>query len=147
MQATRWLMMMMIHFTFSIEEANISGLYPGVTGIIQATDKPNKRDSQYALGCYPDSVHGQLFLFSEFKLLCSLSIDREVLTRYVTWAADEHGRVVYTTSRDIPAGEECCIFNFDLFTYVDFQARQKRTEKLFYFTCTCERCLKVGKNA
>ncbi|ODM21270.1 hypothetical protein SI65_04323 [Aspergillus cristatus] len=65
----------------------------------------------------------------------------------ITWAADERGRIVYTTSQDIAAGEECCIAYFDLSTYVDFQARQKRMKDLFTFACTCERCLKEGRNA
>lgn len=52
--------------------------------------------------------------------------------------------MLFTTSRDIAAGEECCIAYFDLSKYVDFQERQKRAQDLFTFACTCERCLEEG---
>ncbi|EYE95562.1 SET domain-containing protein [Aspergillus ruber CBS 135680] len=103
------------------EEANTFGLYPGATGIIQSTDKPHKRGPQYALGCYPRASMVNHSCFPN-----------------ITWAADERGRLVFTTSRDIAAGEECCIAYFDL---------QRQTKDLFTFACTCERCLREGWNA
>lgn len=55
--------------------------------------------------------------------------------------------MVLTATRDIAAGEECCISYFDLTVHVDLNARQKRTRELFTFSCTCERCLREEAEA
>jgi SET domain-containing protein len=49
--------------------------------------------------------------------------------------------MMVTALRDIAAGEECCTSYFDLSEYVDLDARRRKTEELFTFTCQCRRCL------
>lgn len=53
---------------------------------------------------------------------------------------DEHGRMVFTASRDITAGQECCISYMDLFGDVDVRTRRRHLQEQFSFTCQCERC-------
>lgn len=48
--------------------------------------------------------------------------------------------MVFTASRDIGPGEECCISYMDLFGDVDVNTRRKHLRVQFSFTCQCERC-------
>lgn len=49
--------------------------------------------------------------------------------------------MVYTATRDIPAGEECVITYFDLAAHEDVAGRQKHVQEQFRFRCTCQRCV------
>lgn len=50
------------------------------------------------------------------------------------------GRMVFTASRDILPGEECCISYFDLTRLVDLDSRRQHLRKSFKFLCQCEKC-------
>lgn len=54
---------------------------------------------------------------------------------------DEQGRMVFTASREILPGEECCISYFDLTQFTDLASRREHLQKSFRFVCRCERCL------
>ncbi|KAJ0421894.1 S-adenosyl-L-methionine-dependent methyltransferase [Aspergillus carlsbadensis] len=108
------------------EESNSFGLYPGHTGSPECLD--GKRGPQYGLGCYPHAT------------ICNHSCSPNL-----KHGPDEKGRMVLTATRDIAAGEECCIAYFDLTIHVGLQARRRRTRELFTFECTCERCLREEK--
>ncbi|KAL4733925.1 S-adenosyl-L-methionine-dependent methyltransferase [Aspergillus similis] len=105
------------------EESNSFGLYRGATGLPDSL-QAQQRGAQYGLACYPRET------------LCNHSC-----VPNLKHDADEQGRMVLTTTRDIAADEECCISYFDLTVHVDLSARRKRTRELFTFSCTCERCL------
>ena len=49
--------------------------------------------------------------------------------------------MVFTASRDIQPGEECCITYFDLTQHKDVKSRRERLQGSFRFVCRCERCL------
>jgi hypothetical protein len=49
--------------------------------------------------------------------------------------------MVFTASRDIFPGEECCISYFDLTQYTDLDSRRDHLRKSFRFVCQCERCV------
>jgi hypothetical protein len=49
--------------------------------------------------------------------------------------------MVFTASRDIFPGEECCISYFDLAEFTDLTSRRERLRELFRFVCQCERCV------
>lgn len=53
---------------------------------------------------------------------------------------DDEGRMVFTTSRDILPGEECCISYFDLTQHSDVSSRREHLRKSFRFVCRCDRC-------
>lgn len=63
-----------------------------------------------------------------------------VILEQVAHQPDEHGRMVFTASRDIPANEECNISYMDLFGDVDVSTRRTHLQEQFSFTCQCERC-------
>lgn len=48
--------------------------------------------------------------------------------------------MVFTASRDILPGEECCIAYFDLARFTDLSARREHLRRSFGFWCRCERC-------
>lgn len=48
--------------------------------------------------------------------------------------------MVFTASRDILPGEECCIAYFDLTRLTDLSARREHLRRSFGFLCRCERC-------
>lgn len=52
--------------------------------------------------------------------------------------------MVFTASRDILPGEECCIAYFDLPRYTGVSARREHLRSSFQFLCRCERCLAEG---
>lgn len=54
---------------------------------------------------------------------------------------DEYGHMVFTASKDILAGQECCISYFDLTEYTDLTSRREHLRKSFRFTCQCDRCV------
>ncbi|KXG49176.1 uncharacterized protein PGRI_030460 [Penicillium griseofulvum] len=105
------------------EESNSFGLYPGETGIFPIPDPPVGRGSHYGLGIYPRATI--------FNHSCMPN---------VTWKPDSNGRMVFTTSRNLAAGEECLICYFDLPKYVDVKTRQSLVQENFLFSCACERC-------
>jgi hypothetical protein len=49
--------------------------------------------------------------------------------------------MVFTASRDIVPGEECCISYFDLTQYTALASRREHLRQSFKFVCQCERCL------
>ena len=63
-----------------------------------------------------------------------------ITSTQITHKPDDHGRMVFTASRSIAAGEECCISYMDLFGDVDINARRRHLQDQFSFTCQCERC-------
>ncbi|KAI2706062.1 CAZyme family CE12 [Penicillium roqueforti] len=100
------------------EESNSFGLYPSDTGIFPIPDPPIERGVDYGLGIYPRA-----------------SIVNHSCIPNVIWRADNNGRMVLTTSKDLAAGDECFICYFDLCKYVDFKARQKLLREDFLFSC------------
>jgi SET domain-containing protein len=54
---------------------------------------------------------------------------------------DEDGRMIFTASRDILAGQECCISYFDLTKFTNLASRREHLRKSFKFTCQCDRCI------
>ncbi|CBF87094.1 hypothetical protein AN2557.2 [Aspergillus nidulans FGSC A4] len=111
------------------EESNSFGLYHGATGPPDSL-QGQQRGPQYGLACYPRAT------------LCNHSC-----VPNLKHGPDEQSRMVLTATRDIAAGEECCISYFDLTVHVDLNARRKRTRELFTFSCTCERCLREEAKA
>ncbi|OJJ38064.1 hypothetical protein ASPWEDRAFT_167997 [Aspergillus wentii DTO 134E9] len=102
------------------QESNSFGLYPRATGLSDGID----RGEQYAAAIYPRS-----------------SIANHSCCPNITHKPDEQGRMVFTASKDIAAGEECCISYFDLSKCVDVSMRQKNLKELFSFGCQCQRCV------
>ena len=49
--------------------------------------------------------------------------------------------MIFTASRDIRRGEECCISYFDLTQFADVASRREHLRKSFRFMCQCERCV------
>lgn len=49
--------------------------------------------------------------------------------------------MVFTASRDIFPGEECCISYFDLTKYKDLSSRRDHLRRSFLFVCQCSRCV------
>lgn len=65
-----------------------------------------------------------------------------VLTKVqVSHKPDNRGRMVFTASRDIHPGEECCIAYFDLPQFRDLAERRDHLRRSFRFVCRCEKCL------
>ncbi|KAF4765811.1 hypothetical protein N7455_004742 [Penicillium solitum] len=105
------------------EESNSFGLYPRETGIFPIPDPPLDRGLDYGLGIYPRAT-----------------IINHSCIPNITWKTDSNGRMVFTTSRKLAAGEECLICYFDLPKYVDVKARRSLLQEYFLFPCACERC-------
>ncbi|PYH96905.1 set and mynd domain-containing protein [Aspergillus ellipticus CBS 707.79] len=105
------------------EEANSFGLYPRETGVFPVPDPPVDRGEQYAAAVYPRAA------------IANHSCSPNIMHK-----PDDHGRMVFTASRDIAAGEECCISYFDLSQCVELRARRDHLQKLFRFVCRCDRC-------
>lgn len=59
----------------------------------------------------------------------------------VSHKPDQSGRMVFTASREIRPGEECCIAYFDLTQYKDLDSRRDHLRRSFRFCCRCEKCL------
>ncbi|KAK6221502.1 hypothetical protein LQW54_001274 [Pestalotiopsis sp. IQ-011] len=106
------------------EETNVFELCPGPTEIFPGQELDMCRGKQYGLA---------LFL--------RITLANHSCIPNVTHQADDRGRMMVTALRDIAAGEECCTSYFDLSEYVDLDARRRKTEELFTFTCQCPRCL------
>ncbi|KAH7176841.1 hypothetical protein EDB81DRAFT_898304 [Dactylonectria macrodidyma] len=109
------------------EETNTFGLYPKMTGPLYMIDHPVPRGLSYGMGIYPRAAM--------FNHSCLPN---------VTHKPNDNARMVYTSARDIAAGEECCITYFDLTAYKDLASRQQMSESQFQFSCTCERCVQEG---
>ncbi|KAJ5612941.1 hypothetical protein N7510_006135, partial [Penicillium lagena] len=105
------------------EEANSFGLYPRETGIFPLPNPPIDRGEQFAAAVYPTAAMA--------NHSCSPNIIHK---------PDDEGRMVFTTSRDILPGEECCISYFDLTQYTDISSRREHLRKSFRFVCRCDRC-------
>ncbi|CAI7670331.1 uncharacterized protein N7487_011107 [Penicillium crustosum] len=106
------------------EEANSFGLYPRETGIFPLPNPPVDRGEQYAAAVYPTAA-----------------IANHSCLPNIIHKADDKGRMVFTASRDIFPGEECCISYFDLTQYTDLTSRREHLRKSFRFVCQCERCV------
>ncbi|KAF3016532.1 Zinc finger MYND domain-containing protein 15 [Neopestalotiopsis sp. 37M] len=127
------------------EETNVFELCPGPTEIFPGQELDICRGKQYGLAlflritlanhsCIPN-VSGP-FNGQYCKMKTNVGLRSQV-----THQADDRGRMIVTALRDIAAGEECCTSYFDLSKYVDLDARRRKTEELFTFTCQCPRCL------
>ncbi|CAG8231621.1 unnamed protein product [Penicillium salamii] len=106
------------------EEANSFGLYPRETGHFPVPKPPVDRGEQYAAAVYPTAA------------IANHSCSPNIIHK-----ADEKGRMVFTASRDIFPGEECCISYFDLTQYNDLKSRRDHLRKSFLFVCQCQRCV------
>ncbi|KAJ5994093.1 hypothetical protein N7451_009817 [Penicillium sp. IBT 35674x] len=106
------------------EEANSFGLYPRETGVFPIPTPFVDRGEQFAAAVYPTAA-----------------IANHSCLPNIIHKADDQGRMVFTASRDINKGEECCISYFDLTQYTDLTTRRQHLKNSFRFTCKCERCV------
>ncbi|KAJ5295871.1 hypothetical protein PENANT_c001G05984 [Penicillium antarcticum] len=106
------------------EEANSFGLYPRATGVVPLPYPSVDRGEQFAAAVYPTAA-----------------IANHSCLPNITHKPDEQGRMVFTASRDIFAGEECCISYFDLTQHTDLTSRREHLRQSFKFICQCERCV------
>ncbi|KAJ5671292.1 hypothetical protein N7507_000419 [Penicillium longicatenatum] len=106
------------------EEANSFGLYPRETGVFPIPTPFVDRGEQFAAAVYPTAA-----------------IANHSCLPNIIHKADDQGRMVFTASRDIIEGEECCISYFDLTQYTDLNTRRQHLKNSFRFTCKCERCV------
>ncbi|KAJ5157154.1 uncharacterized protein N7482_008254 [Penicillium canariense] len=106
------------------EEANSFGLYPRETGIFPPPHPPVDRGEQYAAAVYPTAA-----------------IANHSCMPNLIHKPDQDGHMVFTASRDILPGQECCISYFDLTKYTDLTSRREHLRKSFRFICQCERCI------
>ncbi|KAE8155147.1 hypothetical protein BDV25DRAFT_135192 [Aspergillus avenaceus] len=105
------------------EEANSFGLYPRETGVLPLPDPPIDRGEQFGAAVYPTAA------------IANHSCSPNIIHK-----SDNQGRMVFVASRDIAAGEECCISYFDLTQFVDLQTRRDHLQRSFRFVCKCDRC-------
>ncbi|PKY00217.1 SET domain-containing protein [Aspergillus campestris IBT 28561] len=105
------------------EEANSFGLYPRETGIFPLPHPPVDRGEQFAAAVYAVAA-----------------IANHSCLPNISHKPDVQGRMVFTASRDILPGEECCISYFDLTRFGDLNTRREHLRKSFRFVCRCERC-------
>ncbi|OOF98432.1 hypothetical protein ASPCADRAFT_164992 [Aspergillus carbonarius ITEM 5010] len=105
------------------EEANSFGLYPRETGVFPVPEPAVDRGDQYGAAVYPRAA-----------------IANHSCCPNIMHKPDHQGRMVFTASRDIAAGEECCISYFDLTKRVDLKSRRDHLQGLFRFVCGCDRC-------
>ncbi|KAF7719929.1 Uncharacterized protein PECH_005786 [Penicillium ucsense] len=105
------------------EEANSFGLYPRETGIYPCPEPPMDRGEQYAAAVYPIAA------------MANHSCIPNMMHK-----PDESGRMIFTASQDILAGQECCISYFDLTEHINLTSRREHLRKSFRFTCQCDRC-------
>lgn len=75
-----------------------------------------------------------------------VKFEKVLIHHQVIHKADNKGRMVFTASRDIFPGEECCISYFDLTQYTDLASRREHLRKSFRFVCQCERCVSEEPN-
>ncbi|KAJ5111535.1 hypothetical protein N7532_002070 [Penicillium argentinense] len=106
------------------EEANSFGLYPRETGFTSRPESLVDRGEQFAASVYPTAA-----------------IANHSCVPNIIHKPDELGRMVFRASRDILAGEECCISYFDLTRFTDLESRREHLRKSFKFVCQCERCI------
>ncbi|GKZ24413.1 hypothetical protein AbraIFM66951_010495 [Aspergillus brasiliensis] len=105
------------------EEANSFGLYPRETGEYPVPEPPVDRGDQFGAAVYPRAA------------IANHSCSPNIIHK-----SDHQGRMVFTASKDIAAGEECCISYFDLSKRVDLKSRRDHLQGLFRFVCGCDRC-------
>ncbi|KAJ5364031.1 uncharacterized protein N7496_009744 [Penicillium cataractarum] len=106
------------------EEANSFGLYPRETGIYPPPQPLVGRGEQFAAAVYPTAA-----------------MANHSCVPNMTHKPDEDGRMIFTASRDILPGQECCISYFDLTKHTDLTSRREHLRKSFKFTCQCDRCV------
>ncbi|KAE8383843.1 hypothetical protein BDV26DRAFT_2221 [Aspergillus bertholletiae] len=106
------------------EEANSFGLYPRETGTFPLPEHAVDRGEQFGAGVYPTAA------------LANHSCSPNIIHK-----PDNQSRMVFVASKDIAAGEECCISYFDLTKKVDLQARRDHLQGSFRFVCKCDRCV------
>lgn len=78
---------------------------------------------------------------AQCELIFSLLLPIPVNPVKIVHKPDGEGRMVFTASRDILPGEECCISYFDLTQLTDLASRREHLRKSFRFVCQYERCL------
>ena len=124
------------------EEANSFGLYPRETGIFPPPQPPVDRGEQFAAAVYPTAAMANHSCIPNVsKTLSLLHCDPNTDRHQMTHKPDEDGRMIFTASRDIRPGQECCISYFDLTKYTDLASRREYLGKSFKFTCQCDRCM------
>ncbi|KAL4781296.1 hypothetical protein BJX76DRAFT_360076 [Aspergillus varians] len=105
------------------EEANSFGLYPRETGVFPPPSPAVDRGEQFGAAVYPRA-----------------SIANHSCYPNIIHKPGKHGRMIFSASRDIAAGEECCISYFDMTQYTELQERREHLQSLFRFKCGCSRC-------
>ncbi|KAL3471071.1 hypothetical protein BJX99DRAFT_250700 [Aspergillus californicus] len=115
------------------EEANSFGLYPRETGIYplpaSSSSETEGRGEQFGAAVYPRA-----------------SIANHSCCPNITHKPDKQGCMVFTASRDILAGEECCITYFDMAEFVTVNERREHLQSLFRFKCGCPRCVEEDRS-
>ncbi|KAJ5134786.1 hypothetical protein N7448_000193 [Penicillium atrosanguineum] len=106
------------------EEANSFGLYPRETGHYPPPNPPIDRGEQFAAAVYPTAA-----------------IANHSCVPNIIHKPDDEGRMVFTASRDIFPGQECCISYFDLTKHIELDSRRAHLRKSFRFLCRCDRCV------
>ncbi|KAL5332960.1 S-adenosyl-L-methionine-dependent methyltransferase [Aspergillus crustosus] len=106
------------------EEANSFGLYPRETGIFPIPSPAVDRGEQFGAAVYPRA-----------------SIANHSCAPNITHKPDQHCQMVFTATRDIAVGQECCISYFDMTQYVTIKERREHLQGSFRFKCGCARCV------
>lgn len=124
------------------EEANSFGLYPRETGIFPLPQPPVDRGEQFAAAVYPTAAMANHSCIPNVSRAAHFyDFDLNIDQNQMTHKPDEDGRMIFTASRDILPGQECCIAYFDLTEYTDLASRREHLGKSFKFTCQCDRCM------
>ncbi|KAJ5720166.1 hypothetical protein N7493_007044 [Penicillium malachiteum] len=110
------------------EEANSFGLYPKETGHFPVPESASPRGEQFAAAVYSTAAMA--------NHSCAPNIVHK---------PNDQGYMVFTASRDMHPGEECCISYFDLTQHTDLTSRREHLQRSFRFVCRCERCLSDEK--
>ncbi|KAJ5448888.1 hypothetical protein N7445_003709 [Penicillium cf. griseofulvum] len=123
------------------EEANSFGLYPRETGHFPLPKPPVDRGEQFAAAVYPTAAIANHSCLPNVSGYLPKFVKVMLSHHKIIHKADDKGRMVFTASRDIFPGEECCISYFDLTQYTDLTSRREHLRKSFRFVCQCERCV------
>ncbi|KAJ5156123.1 hypothetical protein N7492_008926 [Penicillium capsulatum] len=123
------------------EEANSFGLYPRETGIFPLPNPPIDRGEQFAAAVYPTAAIANHSCLPNVSLRCLSFSGSPAHPNQMIHKPNDGGRMVFTASRHILPGEECCISYFDLTRFVDVASRREHLRKSFRFVCQCERCI------
>lgn len=122
-------------------ETNFFHLHPRAAATDPFPHPPVERGELYGMAIYPVATIGNHSCNPNVRRSPQLTY-REVVNgaTQITHKPDSHGRMVFTTVRELVAGEECCYTYFDLSEHVDLKARRAETVRDYCFSCTCERC-------